>query len=175
MGYGSIDNYNKFCEFSISDIKNLEQYGTETLQKQLIPGKWTMIQLVDHLLSIEKGILMYMTKKSADPALHKVKFKNRFKHFLTKLVLRSGKKIKAPAVVPDPSNEKDIATMLAEFEKVRSRTRDFISKWGAERKNDLIFRHPFAGMFTLNQTISFLAEHWEHHRPQQQQLLKNIK
>ncbi len=174
MSQKLLDRYDRYCQNTLANLKELDKYSTENLQKEHITGKWTLIQLIDHLVSIEKGVYMYMTKKSADPALKNVKFKNKFYHFLTKLVLKSGKKVKAPPVVPDPSNEKDLATLLTELEKTRSRTRTFIAEWPAEKHKNLIFRHPFAGMFTLSQTIEFLADHWNHHRPQQRELVAKI-
>lgn len=175
MSQKLVKQFDDYCAKTIGDVQKLENYSTEILQSKPVPGKWSMIQLLDHLLSIEKGSLMYMMKKSADQELKKVKFKNRFYHFLTRIVLKSGKKVKAPAVVAEPSNEKDLATILKEFENIRSKMREFVSKWPEERHDQLIFRHPLAGMFTLKQTISFLSEHWSHHIPQQNEIVRSFK
>ncbi len=174
MAQKLLDRYDRYCQTTLANLKEFDKYSTETLQKELISGKWTLAQVIDHLLSIEKAVYMYMAKKSADPALKTVKFKNKFYHFLTKLVLKSGKKVKAPSVVPDPSNEKDLNTMIAELEKIRTRTRSFIAEWPTENQHKLIFRHPMAGMFTLSQTVEFVAEHWNHHLPQQRALVAKI-
>ncbi|MES2629100.1 MAG: DinB family protein [Bacteroidota bacterium] len=170
-----LKKYERYCDRTVADLLSLRNHTTESLQQQWIPEKWTMIQLIDHLLTIEKAVLAYISKKNQEPELKTVKFRNRLYAFLTGVYLGSGKKFKAPAVLPQPVNDKDLDRMLREFEIVRTKMRSFVEAWPGENTNKLIFKHPVAGMFTLGQTISFLNQHWQHHAVQRKELLGQLK
>lgn len=161
-----IKNYERYCKKTQAELDSLKYLDTQLLQKQHFEGKWTIIQILDHLLIVEKEILLSIQKKSAEPTLKTVKMRNHFYAFLVKIYLRSGKKVKAPSILPEPTNTAELMQLRQEFDVVRKNTLDFIKAFPDDKKNKLIFRHPLAGMFTLKQTVSFLADHWDHHQPQ---------
>ena len=164
--------YNKYCTKTIADLESLRSLSDEMFQKQHIADQWNLSQLFDHLLSIEKLSLMYMLRKSQATDLKTAGFKTWLYSFLLRQNLRSTKKFRLPAALPQPIANKTAAELLTEFTEIRAKMADFIGKWDDSKKKLLIFKHPRVGMLTLGQTLKFFADHWFHHQPQLKELLQ---
>lgn len=157
----------------MADFSAIQNMDAETFQKEIIPGKWTLAQVFDHCLSIEKGVLMYASRKAQTLSeLKKGKIKNWVISLILRYKLKSGEKFKAPSVLPPPVNTQSVSDTIEQFKRYRAKMRELILSLPKEHHNKLIFKHPVAGMLTMKQTIHFLQEHWNHHGPQREELLK---
>ena len=108
--------------------------------------KWSINQLLFHLYTVEKSILDYITYKNA----------------LNEL---TQKKISVlPENIDFEQLTQDWSTLQTDFES-------FLSHFPKELVGKGVFRHPYAGFLSMEQTIEFIVDHSKHHRSQMSRLI----
>lgn len=138
------------------------------------PGKWSVSQILSHLIQAEKASLDYMKKKSLgiEQAGNTGKIE-ALKFFLLKISQRLPLKYKAPDILGknDPPS-----LPLKEIEKnwalLREDLRAFLEMFGEAQLRRKVYRHVIAGRLNVLQSIEFFDEHLDHHLPQIKRLLQ---
>lgn len=157
-------------------ISELEQWDEQDLRFKP-NGTWNALQVVDHIINSEKGTLGYMMKKTlakADELPERGEAEQSAGNQLN-AALKSDRKWKAPAVLPDPADNRSLQEMAAYWEGLQLKIREFTSNLDAAYNNKLIFRHPLSGTLDMEQTVAFLANHIEHHMYQIKRIKAEIK
>jgi hypothetical protein len=129
---------------------------------------WNALQVVDHIINSEKGTLGYMMKKTKAPASELPSLEEASTVAAEKLndALKSDSRWKAPAILPDPSDERSLSEHAAYWGGLQQKIQQFSEALDVSYKGKLIFKHPYAGRIDLGQTVAFLANHIEHHMHQ---------
>jgi hypothetical protein len=137
-------------------------------------GKWSINQILTHILVAEQLSMLYMKKKS----LGVDQLQNSgFSSACRIIVLQASQRIpaikfKAPKVVLDntppalPLNE-----LTVQWETHRLKLKAFLEGIEEKNKRKLIYKHPVAGMLDARQATVFFREHIIHHWPQIKRLL----
>lgn len=133
------------------------------------PGKWTVNQILAHLIAGEQLTLTYMQKKilgvkdAADSGLYE-----EVKMLMLKISQRMpGLKFKAPHVVKEHTKVYDSFQALVEdWNRLRSEWRQFLDDLPDEYVNRKIYKHVIAGRLNAHHSLIFAGEHIVHHWPQ---------
>lgn len=156
------------------------QSSTSTLLKEVSalssttyhykPGieKWSISQILTHLVTSEKLSVSYMKKKALGmETLDNAGMMEDLKFLALKFSQRIPLKYKAPDVVrnatPTPLS---FGELVRTWEEVRSELRDFLDQVQPQDLNKKIYKHPFAGRLSAVHALRFMNEHLIHHRPQ---------
>lgn len=155
--------------------------ATQTLQREVgllssstyyhIPGngKWSISQILTHLLTSERLSLNYMKKKAQAPVamLDTIGLKDDIRFFLLKLSQHLPVRYKAPNVVlentPAPLSFDDL---VRDWEILRTEMHDFLHEIDPDKIDKKIYRHPIAGRLGVVHAVKFMTLHLNHHRPQ---------
>jgi uncharacterized damage-inducible protein DinB len=130
-------------------------------------GKWSIAEIIHHLVLSEQGTYRYMTKKNQAEKLPKLGWQASFRSAILNLGLKLPLKYKAPRKGNIlPTGKTSYLQLRQEWQEVRGNLWEFIRQLSPERMQSAIFRHPFGGYFTIFQTLRFFEEHIEHHRKQ---------
>ncbi|WP_422359267.1 DinB family protein [Reichenbachiella sp.] len=139
-------------------------------------GRWSINQVLAHLSNSEFGTLRYIRKKMLGmDALGETSLGAKLRSMLLKLLLDSKIKFKMPRQLPEPSKEISYVELKNQFEKNRLALKELIESFPEEALGKLIFKHPFAGRFSLHQTIKFLEHHYNHHIQQIDRIIKAVE
>jgi len=137
-------------------------------------GKWSVAEILTHLLTSERLSLLYMRKKykGVDQVGNSglveylkmtfLKFSQRVAFF----------KYKAPKVIRE--NTPDTMTysnLVAAWDKSRLDLKKFLESIPAENVRKKIYKHPIVGRLDAAQGVEFLSEHFRHHLPQINRLI----
>ena len=155
------------------DLENLfsklEDYSDDKLNKAPKEGKWSVSQIMNHLILAETLSLKYCHKKlSFNPELKKSGWKTRIGYLRLYLILSVPIKVKAPQNVSGDA--------LPDFEEIQKT----ISKWRAQRKllekfiqevdekyiDREVYKHPFGMRLSLYYMLSFYYTHYLRHKKQ---------
>jgi len=137
-------------------------------------GKWSIAQILSHLIASEQLSVNYLNKKMQGikeaPA-------TGFKETLTMMLLvisqRLPLKFKAPKVLAENTHIYETSEQLTEaWEKVRIDLKQTLTYFEDDQLKRKIFRHPIVGMLNIKQTLRFFREHIRHHTLQIIHLLK---
>lgn len=136
-------------------------------------GKWTVAQIITHLITSETLSLGYMRKKSLGiEGLKDSGLKQVVVFWLLKISQRIPVRYKAPKAVlentPQPFSKDEL---LSRWDHVRLELKSFLDALPEAHCRRLIFKHPVAGMLDARQTVGFMYEHVLHHLPQVKRLL----
>ncbi len=158
----------------ISLFEELSKYSFEVLDKKPKPGAWSVLEVLQHLLVVEKKSLAYAKKKSSYPeSLKNANFNDHFRQFLLYLYLRAPLKIKAPALVNEEQFVQGVTfeELMEDWQQARQELMAFLDSVPQEWAGKLIFR-TFAGRMTLGGMLFFFKEHFARHKKQIKRTLK---
>ncbi|MBC5774913.1 DinB family protein [Pontibacter sp. KCTC 32443] len=167
-----------FLEKSRNKLLNsLEEIDEETLNTIPSEGKWSIGQIAAHLLHVEQLTIGYIQKKLQKEEEHQTSsLKHMVNSVLLKLALTSGMKFKAPQVAADVPETVSLSSLRTQWDDTRYKLEDLLTALPPQMLDKCLFRHPYAGMLTISQTLTFMQDHFNHHLPQinhlKQQLTK---
>lgn len=144
------------------------------LNKPFAPGKWSISQILSHVITAERMSLLYIQKKvqgvkeASDTGLWE-----EIKINLLKISQRlPGLKFKAPQrVVDNTTVYSNLTSITKEWENVRSEFKSLLEKIPNQYTNRRLYRHPRAGYLNVKHALIFFREHIIHHTPQINKLL----
>jgi uncharacterized damage-inducible protein DinB len=143
--------------------------------------QWSAAQVVYHLIASEKGIQQYLQHKlQEEEKLERGSLKGMLQSMFLRVVLRfPGIKFKAPkqiaALVPPASDKVAPLTLLRQqWAALRRQLEQLLNEYPGHLTNRAIFKHPRAGMLTIQQTLDFMVDHVLHHQQQMQRIMKAL-
>ena len=148
-------------------FERLEGLDPDFLNRRPGVGRWSMIQVMCHLIRAEELSLSYIQKKVDKPeGLLDVTVSGWLRVLGLAVALRSPLRVKAPGAAADVPEREDLAKTRRHWDEVRSQWRALVERFPRELERKGVFRHPFAGRMTLNQSLAFTVEHVRHHEKQ---------
>lgn len=167
-----------FDEIELQRRQVLDSVGelTETqLNKAPQPGKWSIAEILSHVISAERLSVLYVQKKmlgvaeAADSGMWE-----EVKMGLLKISQRvPGIKFKAPQrLLESTMVYKNLSDIRLEWDRVRNEFKLLLEKIPEQYVRRKIYRHVRAGYLNPKHAILFFREHLIHHQPQIRRLLK---
>jgi hypothetical protein len=138
------------------------------LNRAPAPGAWSIVQVVSHLVLSETGTLTYIGKKLQGPReeIPRAGASAALRVRALSLALASPLKRQAPERVRPPGDPEPFDSVRGRWDELRSRWREQLENYPEELLGKAIFRHPFAGRFSMAQTLRFTDDHLQHHARQ---------
>ncbi len=155
-------------------LDQVELVPEERFNCQPLPGKWSLGEVLSHIVASEHGSTSYMKKKSLGIDL--VDNSGIVESFKLGLLMVSQRlpflKFKAPKIVLDHTPQFHSAESIStQWNEVRMDLRIFLEKIEDKNIRKKIYKHPVAGRLDVVQAITFYREHIIHHSPQIKRLL----
>ncbi|MEJ8755714.1 DinB family protein [Pontibacter sp. H259] len=148
-------------------LKDLEELDETILNASPAEGKWSIGQIVAHLVQVEQLTMGYIQRKlQKEEQLQQASIKNAVNALLLKAALGSGMKFKAPPVAADVPAEVDLNTVRLQWDETRYKLEDMLTELPPAMLDKCLFRHPYAGMLSITQTLTFIQDHFNHHMQQ---------
>ena len=137
---------------------------------------WSVIQVFAHLETAEQGSTLYMRKKmKAGSNMPEFSLQHKIKFFLTKGLLQSSLKWKAPKIVANPEGGYSLDEMKKRWRETRQETEQFVSDYPEELMNKAVYKHPMAGRLDLSGAIDSFIYHQRHHIHQIRRIRQKIQ
>lgn len=156
----------------------LLQEDPSYLNQKLSPERWSVYEVMQHLMLSEGNSLKYLRKKSQGLAgLEPAGFRAGFRVWLLELIMRSPVKFKAPkgagveVFVPVES----FAALSGQWQKQREELRQFLSELPLEIFDKEVYRHPRSGMLSIEGMLRFFQVHFDRHNKQMKRILQEVK
>lgn len=140
------------------------------------PGKWSINEIMAHLVAAERLSLQYMQKKilGAETAGDTGWWEEIKMIFLMVSQRMPGLKYRAPRVVVESTQVyRSLQHFTDDWQQVRSELSDFLERLPDRHVKRKIYKHVFAGRLNIRHALLFFREHIIHHRPQIKKLLKS--
>jgi uncharacterized damage-inducible protein DinB len=145
----------------------------EELRFRPDPNSWSVLQVIEHLVLVERMTLVSI--KKGEQRVQRQKNRNlatKVRSLVLKAALLLPFKYTAPAVVEVKDEPESPDQLFDSWDEARKALRAWIAGASEELMQKELFRHPIAGMMTPLQAVEFIKAHLIHHR---KQLLKLIR
>lgn len=126
------------------------------------PSKWSLSDVVHHLLLVEEAQLRQAAVAIAAPP-PPPGLETRWRLEVLNAVLRSAVRFPAPVRSVIPRDQRDLAVLRPLWDNARGRLGSLLEAVTEITAKDPMFRHPFTGWLTPAQGLAFLWVHAEHH------------
>lgn len=146
-------------------LDSLSAGSPERLAFRANGAGWNVLDVVQHLVLVEEGVLAYARKKLLAPP-QPISIVDRAKLALLVGFLRSPLRFRAPVAQVVPSETLPLETSVDRWDRSRRELRALLLGLPEERRAALFFRHPVAGGLDPAGTLVFLNEHARHHEAQ---------
>ncbi len=149
-------------------LRLLRQQPQDALTYIPAPGKWSALQVLEHLLRTEQVTLQYLKKKAAQgmDQLPGGSIKSKLRSTALLIFLRLPIKIKAPAIVEVTNQTQTLSDLETAFRTLRAEMQQFLEQLPNEGFRVQLFRHPLVGRLRLRETFLFLSAHFGRHHKQ---------
>ena len=154
----------------IASLKNL----SPDKQQHAPEGKWSIQQILAHLIAAEKLSIMYLHKKMLGiKEAEDTGVLEEIKMVFLQLSQRLPLKFKAPrTVVENTPSYATFEELIADWDKTRAELKTLLEKFDDTEIGKKIYKHIRAGRLNIQHALMFLREHIIHHTPQINRLLK---
>ncbi|NND77799.1 MAG: DinB family protein [Flavobacteriales bacterium] len=160
-----------------SELENylMELKDQVAMNEQPAEGKWSVVQICEHLRLSEKATVGYILKKTQDKSkLVNHTFKSGLKLMTMKLAYLSPLKFKAPGDLPQPDNTKELGQVLTLWKDERKSMEKVFLGLDEDVLQLGIFRHPYLGRLNAKQTLVFMEDHFDRHAKQIKGILEKV-
>lgn len=140
-------------------------------QRQPREGCWCAAEIVEHLVTVERGVLAAVDRVVRRPP-RPIPFFKGF-HFSLLIVEARIRRRKSP-IPQHPENLVQKQEMLAELRSVRERSRAFLEETKARNLSAYRWPHPFLGSLNAYQWFRFVGSHQSRHTKQMAELSRNL-
>ncbi|WP_027002203.1 DinB family protein [Hugenholtzia roseola] len=168
--------WQKLEESRLQLLSLLENKPSERFTQIPADEGWTLSQVLHHFGDVEGGVALYLQKKidaqqTATEPLKDSGMATKLRYLSLKGALAAPVKIKAPDIVanvPRCTFEQG----KAHWEKSRLALQAIATYFPTQLLGKEIFKHPLAGALDMEQTLSFIHLHHQHHQAQIKRLLE---
>ena len=142
------------------------------LQYSPAPGHWNLLQVMQHLVTVEIQSLKYIERKFKDKDnTPKTGISAAIRNLILKAAFILPIKFKAPKVAEVKEKHPDFEIMISEWDEVRSKFKELIESSDEETLKKALYKHPRAGFLNINQAMEFIETHVTHHRKQMEKIM----
>jgi uncharacterized damage-inducible protein DinB len=146
-------------------LGELETLGDSALSFRPAPGTWSLLEVVHHLVLVERGILQPVQDEPAQPRRRR-NLRERVGCAAVWLVFKLGLRVKIPTKRVRPQPGLSLSWLDREWSASRTSLEAYLDSTPASKPSETMFRHPIGGPMNVEQTLLFLTRHFDHHRRQ---------
>ena len=143
-------------------LQHLNSLSDDVLYFKAQADKWSIVEVIEHLVVAEENMLEQLTGATSATALDPQDRSAKNYHIVIKVMTRD-----IPVDVPDESMEPhgrfSLEELLGRWDDIRQKTRAYVNGIDPEEADNLVYRHPFAGPLDMAETLRFIDVHFDNH------------
>jgi hypothetical protein len=140
----------------------LENRSTEDLTYKAAADKWSVVEVVEHLVIVDQDLLNQLSAEKPNPL-----FDDRSrspKNFKTVIkVMERDIPVDVPDERAEPHGRFSLAELLSRWPDIQQKLHGRLAEISSENKDRLVWRHPFAGPLNIAETLHFIEVHFDNH------------
>jgi hypothetical protein len=152
-------------------LDELEVLGSKTLVAKPLPGKWSILEIVEHLVLAEREVLQNLPDPSELVEVRR-SAKTHFTYPMVMMVLRWGIPVKAPSPGMIPTGTSSFAALRRQWDESQQWLRAYVAGLDQDGIGRAVFQHPVAGPLNVQQAVHMDQLHITTHTRQIRRLLR---
>ncbi|MCX6549869.1 MAG: DinB family protein [Acidobacteria bacterium] len=138
------------------------------------PGKWSIREIIEHLVLAEDDVVGDFTRLDARAAQPRG-FGNQARYLVVMFVLRFRIPVKAPSKAMLPTGDRSLAELRERWDEHHRRLRSFVAGLTRAGARRAIFKHPIAGPLGVSQAILMSDAHLDSHISQIRSRIQRLR
>jgi hypothetical protein len=130
----------------------VEALSAERLVARPIPGKWSILEIVEHLVLAEREVLQNLPEPSEQVARRRV-LKAHLAYPMVMIVLKCGIPVKAPSPRMLPKGNASLADLRCQGDESHRWFRSYVNALDRKSFGRGVFAHPVAGPMNVGPTL----------------------
>jgi len=127
------------------------------------PDKWSVVEVVEHLVLAEKDLLTQLTANLPASALDP-RLKTPEKHQQVIKVMQRDIPVEVPDESGQPRGLLTLDALFGQWADIRQKLRGVLGEITAENQNVPVYRHPYGGPLEIADALQFIDVHFDNHR-----------
>lgn len=153
----------------------LKNYTDDIINKKPAPEKWSIAEVISHLIAAEEMSLKYLLKKTLDTTREgKEGIKHKWRWLLVQIVFAFNIKFKAPDIVEPKTGYQPLNSLETKWNLVRQETLDKLRQLSVEETEKTLWKHAIAGKLNLRHMVQFFGVHYKRHLKQINRTLQQV-
>ena len=152
-------------------LDEMDALEPDKLLARPIPGKWSILEIVEHLVLAERVVLQGLPELS-QLKVRRPRLKQRFRHLIVLFVLRTGIPVGIASPAMNPQGGRDLAELRRLWDENKAWLLACLDHLGPQGLHRAVLKHPIAGPITIRQAVVMSRIHLERHIGQIRRLQK---
>ncbi len=143
-------------------LQRLDSLTDEMLSFKAGPDKWSIIEVVEHLVIAEKGLLKQLSTNIPASTLDP-EAKTPEKHQTVIKVMERDIEVDVPHESLEPRGSIALEDLRYQWNEIREKLPGLLAEIKPEKKDDPVFQHPYGGPLDIADTLQFFEVHFDNH------------
>ena len=146
----------------IDFLDALSRLPVAELTSKPSPDRWSLLELAQHLMLAERGILHYLPDRTKLKE-NRRSLRNRLMEPVVCAVMRAGIRVKVPQQDMVPDGKTTLEQVRRDWQAVHDWLKSFIESMTDDDIRQAYFAHPVSGPITTAQALKFFRAHFDQH------------
>lgn len=155
-------------------LQNLDALPGEALSFKAGPDKWSIVEVVEHLVIAEKDLLTQLSTNIPASTLDP-KAKTPEKHQTVIKVMERDIEVDVPHESMEPHGRIALADFLNQWDDIREKLPGLLAEINPENEDDPVYQHPYGGPLAISDTLQFIEVHFDNHMRHIDRILAQAK
>jgi hypothetical protein len=143
-------------------LKRLDDLSKETLYFKAGPDKWSVVEVIEHLVIAEENLLQQLSANIPDSTLDPAsKTPDNFRMVI--MVMEQDIEVEVPDKRAEPKGRYTLEELIGKWDDIRDRLPEYLTVVADEKKEDLVYHHPFGGPLNVIDALHFIEVHFDNH------------
>jgi hypothetical protein len=142
--------------------QHLNTLTDDTLYFKAGPDKWSIVEVVEHLVIAEEGLLKQLSTNIPDSTLDPDE-KTPEKHQTVIKVMERDIEVDVPHESLEPHGRIALEDLLTQWKDFREKLPVLLAEIRPENKDNPVFSHPYGGPLDPSDTLQFFEVHFDNH------------
>ena len=133
-----------------------------TLVARPLAGKWSMLEIIEHLVLAERAVLQGLPELSRLREQER-RLKHRFSYAIVMVVLRCSIPVRVPSPAMIPQGDRSLGELRRLWDESQEWLRAYIGQLDRRGFRRAVFEHPVAGPLSVKQALHMGQVHLDTH------------
>ena len=155
-------------------LQHLDSLTSEKLTFKAGPDKWSIVEVVEHLVIAEQDLLKQLSThipvSTLDPEA-----KTPEKHQTVIKVMERDIEVDVPHESMEPHGRIALEDLLNQWNVIREMLPGLLAEIKSDNKDDPVYQHPYGGPLDIADTLQFFEVHFDNHMRHIDRILAQAK
>ena len=156
------EKFESLSQKHVNLCRQLNELSRESLTFKAGPDRWSVVEVIEHLVIAEKDLLQQLSNNIPVSTLDPVsKTPDRYRMVIK--VMEQDIEVDVPDKRAEPQGRLTLDELIEQWDDIRVRLPEYLTAVTDEKKDDLVYRHPFGGPLSVIEALHFIEVHFDNH------------